>query len=102
MGGLLNDPAVIVYAVTAGLLVMSVALLFAGPRPRRQDREVVLLTLPADRPQPERFDYPTGIEGAYAIHWEMRLWFDAIAGLDDLAAVTPQIEAAYLPVGVAR
>ncbi len=101
MGGLLIDPAVIVYGLTAGLLVVVAALLLVGPRPRR-DRDVVLLVLPAGRPLTERFDYPSGAEGAYTIHWEMRLWFEVVNGLTDLAAVTPRIESAYLPAGVAR
>jgi len=62
----------------------------------------VLLGLPPGRPLHERFDYPTGVDGRYAIHSEMRLWNGILADLGDLAAVAPLIEAAYLPAGVTR
>lgn len=99
----------IAYALVLGLLLIGAALLFVDPtsavawvRAHRPVTHVELLTLPQGRPLPERADYPTGGEGAYTIHWEMRAWLGIVAGLADLAAVTPQIEAAYLPAGVTR
>lgn len=99
----------IAYALVLGMLLIGAALLFTDPSPLvgrvrafLSATHVELLTLPAVRPLCERFDYPSGDEGVYAIHWEMHLWLGIVAGLADLAAVTPQIEAAYLPVGVTR
>ena len=97
--------AVVAVGVTLGLLVLLGALMLVDPRahnPRAGRSQVMLLGLPPGRPLHEREDYPSGDEGVYAIHAEMRLWLGIVAGLADLAAVAPLIEAAYLPAGVSR
>ncbi|MFD6565322.1 hypothetical protein [Micromonospora profundi] len=100
-----RDVAVVALGVTLGLLVLLGALMLVNPRAhsRRSRRsQVMLLGLPPGRPLHERVDYPSGDEGVYAIHGEMRLWLGIVAGLADLTAVAPLIEAAYLPAGVSR
>ncbi|MET8278203.1 hypothetical protein [Micromonospora sp. NPDC005174] len=99
----------VVYALLLGLLIVTAAVLFTNPAPLLARLRAVwsathvdLLGLPSGRPLQERFDYPDGREGAYAIDAEMRVWLGIVAGLADVAGEAAQIGAEHRQSGAAR
>ncbi|MFG2046198.1 hypothetical protein ACGFIW_02040 [Micromonospora sp. NPDC048935] len=94
----MGDTAVTVYALTAGVLVVVLALLLVDSRPLfrllHRLRAALAAAFRLERPWYEDVDYPA--------RTDLQVWADTVDDLADLAEVAPRIVAAYLPAGVTR